>query len=211
MNKVCAPGAVVPGIDIYHGDMISDITKVAGAVKYAFLKATEGENYVDTRFKARWAQVKTAGLIRGAYHFFHPAKSPVTQAHAFLDAVGPIGPGDLPLVLDWESTDGLPSTSDRLSAMRFLSIVETATKKIPIIYSSPYFLQALSLDAAFHRYPLWIAHYGVKCPLVPPPWKTWTFWQSSETSAVPGIQGHCDFDVFNGSLDELKALTLAQE
>lgn len=202
MLTVCARGDVVRGIDIYHGDMIRDINQVKVGAVYAFLKAYEYT--ADSLFAPRWKAMQVAGIIRGAYDFFHPSRDPVAQANAFIKIVGPLGAGDLPCALDWESTDGVPSAKDRDNGLAWLTTVEKATKKIPIIYGGPYFLQALALDSRFSRFPLWVAHYGVRCPLVPKPWQTWTFWQGSDNNSVPGMIGHCDTDVFNGTPADLK-------
>jgi lysozyme len=202
MNKVCANGPVTRGIDIYHGDMITDASKLPGQISYAFLKAFEYS--VDPLFESRWAAFKARGIPRGAYDFFHPSKDPVAQADAFLKIVGPLDESDLPCALDWESTDGISSKLDRARGLAWLERVEQVTKKTPIIYASPYFLQDLWLDQKFARFPLWVANYGVKCPLVPNPFSMWTFWQTSESGAIDGIRGHVDLDVFNGSLDDLK-------
>lgn len=205
MKKVCARGAVVRGIDIYHGDPISDGSKLKpGGVEYCFLKATEGVTLVDNRFESRWTALKNRGIVMGAYHFFHPNRDPYLQANLFLKTIlNNLTPQDLPPVLDWETSDGVPSEQDRTRALIFLDRVQEATKRKPIIYGSPYFLQDLHLTKDFADYPLWIAHYGATCPLVPAPWTDWTFWQTSETGQVPGISGNCDKDVFNGTLEDL--------
>lgn len=205
MKRICAPGEVVRGIDIYHEDMISDINLlVSGGIKYAFLKATEGVSLEDSRFESRWLNMKRVGIIRGAYHFYHPSKDPYLQANIFLKELGTLEPADLPPVLDWESAEGTPTASDMNRAKVWLNRVQQATGRIPIVYGSPYFLQDLSLFSDFAVYPLWVAHYGVTCPSVPSPWGGWSFWQTSETGKVPGIQGACDKDVFNGSLLDLQ-------
>lgn len=207
MIRVCAPGPLVKGIDIYQGDLIQDINKVkASGVEYVFLKAYE--YHIDFRFKSRWAAMKTAGLIRGAYDYFHPSLDPIPQADAFLNIMGHLEKGDLPPALDWESTDDVPVLRDKQAALDWLGRVEAVTKITPIIYTGPYFADALRLDSRFEKYPLWIAHYATKCPLVPNPWNTWAFWQNSGDKAhVPGMAGVCDTDVFNGDLDQLKAMT----
>ena len=203
MKTVCAGSATVKGIDIYHGDYISDITKVMGAgFDFAYLKAWEYSE--DSSFASRWAALENDKMIRGAYDFFHPGVNPMTQARAFLNVVGKLNPGDLPCALDWESTDNVPSATDLDNALIWLQAVEEGTGKIPVIYFSPYFIQC---DARFARYPIWIAHYGVKCPLVPSPWTTWTFWQGSGSGSVPGMLGPCDTDLFNGTLAQLKTFT----
>lgn len=204
MIKKCANGQTLRGIDIYHGDMISDVNLLKGWACFAFLKAYERS--VDPLFSSRWISMKRNGILRAPYDFFHPGIDAKDQARAFLATIPDYGPGDLPCILDWETTDGAPSSSDKEAGYVWLSQVEAATKKSPIIYGSPYFLQALSLDQRFARFPLYVAHYAVACPLVPAPWNTWTFWQNSDSGKVPGIRGHCDTDVFDGNMSQLLAL-----
>ena len=42
---------------------------------------------------------------------------------------------------------------------------------------------------------------------VPSPWKKagWTFWQHSQKGTVPGVIDEVDLNVFNRTLDDLKA------
>jgi lysozyme len=116
---------------------------------------------------------------------------PVKQAEFFCGVFGKLGGNDLSPVMDWETTDGVASVNDRENGYSFLNSVEQLSGRTPIIYGSPYFLEALSLDSRFLRFPLWTAHYGVKAPLVPAPWTTWSFWQYSGTGAV-------DLDYYTG-------------
>lgn len=202
MKTVCASGTTTRGIDIYQGDLINDINKVkASGVVYAFLKAFEYQQ--DPRFISRWHAMKDDGIIRGAYDFFHPERDPIAQATKFCSIVGALEDTDSAW-LDWETTGGTFNATDRANGLKWLQKVEALTGKIPGIYASPSFLQELVLDKTFLRYPLWVAHYGVKCPLVPTPWTNWNFWQTTGTGNVPGMTGHCDMDLFNGSLSDLQ-------
>jgi lysozyme len=204
MNRIPAGPNVVQGIDLYHGNSVIDLGKIAqNNIGFVFLKAFEKQP--DSMFQLRWKAAKElVSLIRGAYAFFHPNIDPIQQAQAFIQAVGPLSQDDLPCVLDWEVTDNVPQQIDLLRGLAWLQTVELATKKIPIIYGSPYFLQALNLDFRFARYGLWIAGYEVSAPLVPPPWNNWHFWQNSEAGTVPGVSGRCDTNLFNGTMDQLK-------
>lgn len=205
MIRVCAKGVTTPGIDIYQGNLISDVNELKTHVSYAFLKAYE--YHVDPKFTSRWSAMKTAGIIRGAYDFFHPGKDPIAQADAFLKIVGPLDAGDLPCALDWESTDGTPAKSDCNAVYTWLEYVERKTGKTPIIYTGPSFMTVLyqaTKDLRFSRFPLWIANYGVSCPSVPDPFKDWLFWQGA-AKPIPGMQAPTDADLFNGSLDDLRA------
>lgn len=205
MKQVCATGPVTKGIDIYHGDLISDIQAVIGSgVKYAYLKAWEYSE--DASFASRWAALKNDGIIRGAYDFFHPGKDPIAQAKGFLSTFGGVlEPGDLPCALDFEVSDGVGSAQLLNNAIAWLEYVENATKKVPILYMSPGFEV---LDSRFAKYGLWVANYGVVCPHIPAVFKSWQFWQGSGSGKVPGMLGACDTDVFNGSMADLQAFIL---
>ncbi len=201
LQTVCPKGPVTRGIDIYHGNYVEDFKQVAAhGIEYVWLKAWE--YHIDDTFKTRWATLKTDGIIRGAYDFFHPAKDPISQANSFLNVVGHLDAGDLPCALDWEVTDGVGIADDQKAALKWLEYVERATKKTPIIYMSSSFMP---LDQRFDRFGLWVANYGVTCPHVPNRRQSWDFWQSSESGRVPGMRGMSDTDVFNGDLAALKA------
>jgi lysozyme len=196
----------VTGIDVYHGDNggnpIDWAAVKAGGASFAFAKATESTDFNDPQFEANWSGMKAAGLVRGAYHFFDPAADPAAQASFFLNAVGPVSPGDL-LVLDFETAGGQSDAMLSSEAVTFLSAVQTATGLTPLLYASSSFL---SDYGGLGAYPLWVANYGVSCPNVPSAWTTYTFWQSSGTGSAGGISGQVDVDSFNGTLAELQAL-----
>lgn len=207
MKKVASGATTVKGLDCSHYDQVIDFAKVKSAgFEFAFGKCTEYN--ADKVYARNKAYAQASGILFGAYHFFHPSRDARAQADLFLK-IAKIVKGDLQPVLDWESTDGVPSMSDRTRAKVWLDIVEKAVGKAPIIYGAPFFLQALGLDESFKRYPLWVAHYGTKSPLVPSPWDTWSFWQSSDKGSVPGIPAaNDDLDVFNGSIENLRKMTV---
>ena len=196
------PVAPIKGIDVSHYQPVIDWKKVKeSGVEFVFIKASE---YVkDDRFDAHWAQSKAAGLLRGAYHFFHPNQDPVAQAQLMATSIGKLEKDDLPCVLDLEVSDGQSPDTIEENAQIFLSEIATLTGKSPIVYGSPYFLESLTLDVSFANHPLWIAHYGVDFPRIPPPWGYWSFWQTADTGKVPGINGNADTDLFNGTLEQL--------
>lgn len=207
MIKVPAGSVTVRGLDVSHYQGNIDFHQVkASGQAFVFAKCTEYN--ADDKYAQNKAGAKAAGLLFGGYHFFHPSRDAKGQADTFLK-IAKLVAGDLLPVLDWESTDGVPSSLDRARGRVWLDAVEKACGKTPIIYGSPYFLQALALDDSFKRYPLWVANYGVSAPLVPAPWKTWTFWQNSDKGNIPGVPGsHEDTDLFNGPLENLKKLII---
>ncbi len=197
------------GIDVFDGDGRVDWTAVKKSGKtFAFVRATEGATIKDTIFSHHWSVMKMDGIIRGAYHFFHPLLSePKKQAEEFLKTLGKLEPGDLPPVLDVEKTDGAEPAIVVKKMKEWLAVVETALqqqtgKKIkPIIYTFPNFwIEDLNNPSDFASYPLWIAHFGVDTPTVPSSWGrgNWLIHQYvGDTENVTGVSGTADLNKFN--------------
>jgi lysozyme len=197
------------GIDVSAYQHPVDWPAVASSgVYYAFAKATEGETFIDSSFASNWVNMRSAGIIRGAYHFFRPGKNPTTQANNFLKAIGSkLDPGDLPPVLDLEILDGLSSSMVLDRAMQWLKVIEAETGRQPIVYTFPVFWEdKLGNPTQLNRYPLWVANFGTQTPYLPSAWKNWTFHQFSESGVIKGIQGNVDLNQFNGGHDQLQTL-----
>lgn len=193
------------GIDIssYQGTIDWPTVKSSG-ISFASMKATEGTNITDNMFSTNWANAKAAGILRGAYHFARPSESSAqTQASHFLNVVDAAGgETELPAILDVEDNGGLSNQalSDWIQA--WVNAVHTATHKMPLIYTYPYFAST-HLTSALSSIPIWIAEYGVSQPQDVNGWTSWTFWQYSDTGSVPGISGNVDLDVYAGSEAQL--------
>jgi GH25 family lysozyme M1 (1,4-beta-N-acetylmuramidase)/5-hydroxyisourate hydrolase-like protein (transthyretin family) len=209
-----AAAAYEPGVDTshyQHGTSLNWAKVKADGVEFAFLKATESTTYTDPYFASDWAATRSVGIYHGAYHFAQPGKSTAdAQARYFVKVAGLANqPGDLPPVLDLETTGGLGVSALRTWTSNWLKTVKSLTGRTPIIYVSPSFWETnLGNSTAFTGYPLWIANYGVSKPRVPGGWSTWTFWQTSSSGRVNGISGNVDTDLFNGTRAQLA--TLAQ-
>ena len=169
---------------------------------FAFIKATEGNGNVDPFFRGNWRKAKSAGMIRGAYHFFIVTKDGKTQAQNFINRVT-LTSGDLPPVLDVEQTFGASAVQIRKEVKTWLEVIENYYSVRPIIYTNVDFYERFLKDA-FDEYPLWVAHYLQ--PHQPRISRDWTFWQHSEQGRVNGILSRVDFDVFNGESLSFKAL-----
>lgn len=213
MNPPNAPGsAFLQGIDVSHFQQAVDWTAVARAgIEFCFIKATEGASHVDARFVSNWRAAAEAGLVRGAYHFFHPAISVTAQADLFLRTVPRLEPDDLPPVLDLEAPEewqGVPVLQRAQLALGWLRAVEDRLHLTPILYLSPAFMTDILHNAsALEQYPVWLAQYTTEsAPNVPKPWTKWTFWQHTRQATLPGILSKVDLNRFNGTLDELKSL-----
>lgn len=195
------------GIDVSHYQGTIDWNQVRSVgTQFAFIKALEGITSTDPEFPTNWRGAKAAGLLCGAYHFYWPGDDPNQQAEAFLSIYQP-SPGDLPPVLDIETTHDQSPSSVVQGIQVWLSAVEARVGVRPILYTDPSFWKSLG-DPPFGAYPLWVADYGVTSPTVPAGWANWTFWQTSQSGSVAGVPSTVDLDLFQGSLADLQALTI---
>lgn len=204
-GTTASSSAQVRGIDVSHYQGTVDWQQVAGAgVAFAFVKATQGITTVDPMFTQNWNGVRAAGLLRGAYHFYQPGDDPVQQAEHFLTVVS-LSQGDLPPVLDIE-TSGSSTPAEIVQGIEtWLETVQQGTGRTPVVYTDNSFWKTLG-TSAFGAYPLWIAEYGVQTPVLPPGWSRWAFWQYSESGTLAGVSGQVDLDLFQGSLQDLQKL-----
>lgn len=190
------------GIDVsQHQGTVDWPAVVQAGYVFAFIKATDGETYVDPEFAQNWAGAAAANVLRGAYHFFRAEDSPQAQVELFWNTVA--GNGELPPVVDVEETMGVSAATLISNLTQFLAELQQASGRTPMIYTGPSFWNSLG-TTAFGGYPLWVAEYGVSQPTLPGGWSSWAFWQHSESGSVPGIQGAVDLDVFNGPLSALR-------
>ena len=207
--------AKASGIDVFGGSGAVDWSVVKKSGKsFAFVRATEGSSIKDEAFSRHWSAMKQAGIIRGAYHFFHPGTSdPVKQADDFLKTIGKLESTDLPPVLDVELTDDQDRSTVIKNMKLWLTEVEKGTGRKPIIYTFPSFwIDKLGNPKDFAEYPLFIAHFDVDTPTVPSAWKTWTFHSyAGDVAGVPGVQGTADSDKFNGSEHNLQCRLYLQQ
>ena len=186
----------VQGVDVSQYQGSFDFA--AAHVQFAYTRISDGTGTIDPTFGTNWAHMKSAGILRGAYQFFRPGEDEVAQANLVIQKVGgKLQPGDLPVMLDMEATDGVSMVTLGAKALHWLKLVEAGTGRKPFVYTYSSFLSA---NIGLGGYTLWVADYGATCPLMPVGWSDWGFWQYSDGA------GHLDHDVFNGTLAQLKML-----
>ena len=159
-------------------------------IDYVIMKASEGENFRDWRFKRRWKKADKFSYKKGAYHFFRPGKDAETQARNFIRQVGQIGPEDFPPILDVEKTDDLSAETINKRVLEWLQIIDKHYGRKPIIYANPYYLNNILSSEITQNYPIWVANYGVSRPK----WNRWHMWQFTDRALVRGV-GCADLNV----------------
>lgn len=195
----------VRGVDVsrYQGAIDWPALKADG-VDFAYIKATEGGDWIDPEFAQNWAGAEAAGVVRGAYHFFTFCRPPEDQAaHAL--AVAPPEPGTLPMAVDVEYSgncrdyEGKDQINRDLA--RFIQIVTDSTGYAPVIYavydSYPDFVEGRYPDS-----PVWVQNILWEPS---PPDRDWAFWQYSVVARRDGVEGPIDLNVFSGDREDFEA------
>lgn len=209
----CPDGPTVDGIDVskWQGAIAWDQVATSD-VRFAFIRVNHGLEDIDERFDANWAGAKANGILRGAYQYFLNDEDALVQADLLLERMGPLGPDDLPPVLDIEDEGSATPEELRAAIWTWIDRVEGALGKKPIIYTYRYFWETRVQTAEFEEagYPLWFANINVDCPNLPSLLSQWDFWQKSWEGSIPGINGDVDLDVFNGDEAELYTFTVGE-
>jgi lysozyme len=195
----------IQGIDVskYQGDIEWQAVHDSG-VRFAWIKATEGGDVVDSKFQANWEGARAAGVPRGAYHFMFWCRPWQEEVNWFIKNV-PVEPDALPPVLDVEATPQskmCKRTLERdktIADMRLiLEALERHYGKKPVIYSSVDFYQSILFDGALSDYPIWVRSTKYH-PAVRYGNRHWHIWQYASDGSVPGIRGAVDRNCFYGS------------
>ncbi|SKC59444.1 GH25 family lysozyme [Krasilnikoviella flava] len=210
-NRLTADRYAVRGVDVsaYQGEIDWPVL-AAQDLDFAFVKATEGSGHVDERFAASWAAARDTDLLVGAYHFLSFESPGADQAAHMIDVV-PSEPGSLPPVVDVEYYGEFAADPPGVDELRgildpMLDALEEHYGVPPILYTTQQ-IRADYLGDDYDRYPLWIRSVASSPDL---PRRDWEFWQYSDRDTLPGYEGeeeHIDMNVFDGTLEDLRALT----
>ncbi|KAG6334825.1 hypothetical protein ID866_4262 [Astraeus odoratus] len=203
------------GIDVSsHQPDIDWNSVVSNGIVFAYIKATEGTDYISTEFNSQYTGATNVGLIRGSYHFALPdASDGATQANYFLAHGGGWSADGitLPGAVDLESNPygdqcyGLSSSAMVTWITDFSNTYHAATGRYPVFYTSISWWTACTgnSDAFGNNNPLWLASWNSSPGTLPAGWEYYSFWQYADSGPNPG-----DADLWNGDLDGLKRMAL---
>ena len=206
-------GYEVHGIDISHYQKNIDWEKLRNAkvndrpLSFVIVKATEGLTLVDENFNDNFYRVRKNDLIRGAYHFYNPAREPIRQAEFYLKQVH-LEPGDLPPILDVEKRGRKSLSEFQHDVKTWLDVVQTVYGVAPIIYTNLDFKKRYLNEPVFDEYPLWVANYYKKKLSYE---GNWVIWQYTDWGKVDGINDKVDFNLFNGDMAEFRDMLIPDE
>lgn len=208
----------VQGLDLSDYQNVSSFHELKDAgIGFVVCKATQGTGNVQDSFADYMSRARSVGMVAGAYHFLEWNVDPVAQAHHFLDVYDPRD-GDLPPTLDCEACT-VDSATAIIHIASWLRTVEAQLHGQRCLLYMSYSFPAdhLAGGNGFSGHPLWIAAYESLekgfADVTPAAWspervKLWQFSDGAGLAPLPGISNPVDRDVFNGSLDDLRAFTL---
>lgn len=200
-------GYEVHGIDVSHYQKQINWEGVrADSIDFAFMKATEGQDFLDPLFFKNWRNAKANNLIRGAYHFYRPSVSSEIQAKHFIKVVK-LSKGDFPPVLDLEVSDNRPKPIIIKGVKNWLEIIENHYGVKPIIYVNRNWYDEIIKDN-FSDYTIWMAAYRTSPKPNLSDNKQWEIWQYTNKGRVKGIKGAVDLNVFYGSKNEFQKMII---
>ena len=194
-------------------DLLATDTRMVAIIH----RATTGDRR-DRKYAERRDEAKRRGYKWGAYHLGKPG-NPIQQADFFLDTAKPSA-DDL-IALDLESVDATKHMSFD-DARAFIKHIKEKTGRYPLIYANNEVTKAISeqygADDVFAKTHVWYARFKRNVTDFPQgTWKTYTLWQfSSEQNCSPANRSAClytvagteydmDVDVYNGTIEELRA------
>ena len=191
----------VTGIDISKHTGKIDWEKIKKQnISFVYIKATEGQDYIDPNYYINLTHALKSNLKVGEYHFFRFNKSGKVQAENFL-AHALHNPGKLTPVVDIEEWGNLPIYKSDKEIRRqiniFLLTVESVVGGKMIIYTN---LDSYNrfIKGEFVHNPIWICTFN-KNPKLPDN-RNWLFWQHAHNGKLAGINGNVDINTFNGDL-----------
>ena len=201
------------GVDVaahqHPGGTPIDWSKVrSDGQSFAFVKATEGGDWVNPHYVQDIQAANAAGLKTGAYHYARPAGDAKTQAANFAAQIALAPDQTLPPALDIEVAEGKSAAQLEQWIEEFTSELKRLTGRTPMIYTYKYFwMGQMNNSQKFSDMPLWLAAYQDQAPEAVGGWNELSFWQRSGSGKVAGISTDVDMNLFNGSKQQLQSFS----
>lgn len=212
----------VYGLDISHyqtGLKLS--TAKDQGFDFVIAKLTEGDNITDPQFTKFRDAAKAEGVLFAGYHFLTTSSDPVKQAQY---AVSKLGDKSIPIMVDVEGKGSSKPTIAH--AKKFIDAVTAAGGRVSLIYLPHWYWQgvlkspsiaALSPYLVASNYVAGTGYGSVLYKKVPS-----TVWnpygghtplilQFTDEGIYTGYSGNVDFDVYKGTLAELKRLNVFKD
>ena len=200
---------IYEGIDVSNWQGYIDYSQVKeSGIEIVYIKASQGNDYVDPYFKINYRNAKANGLKVGLYHYVtaRNTEQAIQQADFFANVIASTSP-DCKVAMDFESFGDLSVLEINEIASTFLETLSQKIDKDVIIYSDVSNARTVFSRELAAEYPLWVAEYGVSAP-GETNWNTWEGFQYTSTGRLPGIEGYVDRNQFTETilLDDLNEI-----
>ena len=201
---------MIVGNDVasYQGDINYDVYK--NNTNFVIMKSTEGNGFVDPKFKRNQSESRRVNLPLGYYHFARPdlGNTPEAEANFFLQTLGELKPGEV-LCLDYEPP--VQTQADVDWCKKWLDFVQAKTKVKSFVYLNQSQVKKFDWKKVIDGgYALWIAAYTgspTNNNFVTGQWPTAAMQQWTSSQKVPGIlngTGNVDGNAFFGDANQFK-------
>lgn len=197
----------VIGVDVsaYQGEIDWKELEEQG-IYFAYIKATEGSDYLDSRFEENWKNIDKTNIKKGAYLYYVFSEDGDDMADYFIENV-PRASNSLPPVIDIEIdnsiSDKLPEKKTVINNLKkLIENLEDYYRIAPIIYTNLYTYDTY-LENSLGDLKFWICDVSNEYPDISD--DEWLFWQFTWRGMYNGYEGSSQFidlDLFNGNLKE---------
>lgn len=180
----------------HQGTIDWEELKKNSKIQLVYIKATEGSDYIDPKYKENIRNARRHGFKVGSYHFLTNRSSATSQFRNFVRNVNREEQDLLP-VIDVEEVGRWSSQQLRDSLKVFADLLEDYYGCKPVIYTSEKFF-IKHLGRSFSGYPLFIAKYNSTTqPEIGYKWVLWQFSDRGYFKPVKGNRGLVDLSRFN--------------
>lgn len=159
-------------------------------IKFVFIKATEGSDFIDKRFKSNLESLKKFEIEKGSYHYYKADVNSEIQFNNYKKIVDK-DMFESPPILDIEELPTIQSKSNWIKGiLNWLKLAESYYGKKPIIYSCDVFYKTYLTELS--NYDIWIANYNnVDKPIT----DKIKYWQFTDKGKIKGIKGYVDLNI----------------
>ncbi len=201
----------IHGIDISHhqGSIDWDVLKQQD-IQFIYMKATEGGDWVDPKFKMFWKSAMDREMVIGAYHFYRVCKTGIEQANNFIATV-PKNEKSMPHAVDLEYIGNCKTKKSKEKIISeisdYITEINNHYGKPPIIYSTDEFYTYYLINK-LQETKIWIRNIFFYPEL--PDDREWIIWQYSNKGRISGIEKKVDLNAFYGSETQFTAFINSQ-
>jgi hypothetical protein len=225
---------ITHGGDIWEGNTITDVDKVASFFKFMYVRIWGGNTKpgkeIDTLFDINWARLK-GKVARATYFEIQPAWSPEQNVERYKRNYPLNDPGEIPELLVYEITQTLKTKTQMIDeSTKIFEDISMFLGHIPWIYTGrwywdptfgniPLATRSEMIIASYYWSDDWararvIKSYSDVEQLIPPGWTTPVlggttpagYQWSGDQFKVPGLTGYMDFIQSVYTVEQMKAM-----